>query len=207
MKSLNLYLLTITAAFVLSCGTEPAKEEAASEEVAAEEVLPSEPENPVDAISYQQELKAGGMQFDVSTTGLGSMRTLTVLVAREDQQPTRIDEPIEGTVMNTTVTDLNQNKKPELLVFVNSGGTGSYGTVYGYEFEREYWGQLKMPELSPELQKDYMGHDKYEVVNNRLIRTFPIYLDTDPNCCPTGGQHTIVYKLDDALNLQVEKVD
>jgi hypothetical protein len=27
------------------------------------------------------------------------------------------------------------------------------------------------------------------------MRKFPIYLDGDPNCCPTGGHSTIIYDL------------
>ena len=206
MKALTFVLLLTLSTALLSCGGDTASEEAVADD-AENAAVQTEPETPVDAISYQEILEGGGMQFSVSTTGLGSMRNLTVVAERDEQQPTRIDENIEGAVTDAVVADMNNNKKPELLVFVNSGGTGSYGNVYGYEFEREYWGQLKMPELSAELQKDYMGHDTFEVINNRLVRTFPIYLDTDPNCCPTGGKHTIIYGLDDALNLQVEKVD
>ncbi|WP_439881166.1 hypothetical protein ACSX1A_18735 [Pontibacter sp. MBLB2868] len=208
MKSLNQLVLLLMCAAFFACGTENGKEEATAEETEnIQTAVPAEAETPVDAISYQESLKAGGMKFNISTTGMGSMRNLTVVAERDEQPSTRIDEAIEGSVTNTAVTDLNQNKKPEVLVFVDSGGSGSYGQLYGYEFEREYWGQLKLPELSPALQKDYMGHDKFEVVGNRLVRTFPVYLDTDPNCCPTGGKHTIVYTLDNALNLQVEKVD
>ena len=158
-------------------------------------------------VSYEEKLQGGGMQFYVSTTGQGSRRSLSITVERDEQQPTRIDEVIEGAVTNSVVTDLNDNKKPELLVFVSGSGSGSHGKVYGYEFERTYWGQLTMPALPPALEKDYMGHDEFEVVNNRLVRTFPIYLETDPNCCPTGGKHTIIYTLDKALNLLVEKVE
>ncbi|GAB3193873.1 hypothetical protein ABID22_000416 [Pontibacter aydingkolensis] len=158
-------------------------------------------------VSYEEQILDRGMRFNIRTTGTGSQRSLSITVEREGQPTTRIDEAIEGTVTQSVVTDLNDNTKPELLVFVSGSGTGSYGKVYGYEFEREYWGELTMPPLTPQLEKDYMGHDEFKVVNDRLVRTFPIYLETDPNCCPTGGTRTIIYTLDNALNLLVEKVE
>ncbi len=192
--------------WLTACNSEKTSEENLQEGITEDKPTSSVLRTEDEEVSYTEQLEGGGMSFTISTTGLGEQRNLTILVIRDEQAPTRIDEAIEGTVTKSLVTDLNQNKKPELMIFVTGSGSGSHGKVYGYEFDREYWGELKMPDLSPALQKDYMGHDEFKVVNNRLVRTFPIYLDTDPNCCPTGGKHTVVYKLDDALNLQMEKM-
>ncbi|MBC5992749.1 hypothetical protein [Pontibacter cellulosilyticus] len=199
--------LLVCACCLTACNSD-SETQAVTQETADTTQLPETPQPEVsNEVSYEERLQGGGMRFDVRTTGLGSQRSLAIIVERDEQLPVRIDEAIEGTVTKSVVADLNDNKKPELLVFVSGSGSGSYGKVYGYEFEREYWGELTIPELSPELQKDYMGHDEFKVVNDRLIRTFPIYLETDPNCCPTGGTRTITYTLNNALNLAVEKVE
>lgn len=197
----------ISAACLTACNSDLEKQ--ADKEATTPDAVqqPAELEAGADEISYNKQLNQGGMFFDVTTTGSGSQRSLAIVVEREEQPPVRIDEVIEGIVTSSMVTDLNSNKKPELLVFVSGSGSGSYGKVYGYEFERKYWGEITMPDLTPELQKDYMGHDEFRVLNNRLVRTFPIYLETDPNCCPTGGKRTIVYTLTDALRLAVERVE
>lgn len=202
-----LTLLTGAVCFT-SCSSEQESAETATQEApdTAQTIEQPQPEG-ANEISYKKQLNEGGMLFTVTTKGTGSQRSLAIVVERDEQPPVRIDEAIEGTVTNSVVTDLNSNKKPELLVFVSGSGSGSYGKVYGYEFESKYWGELTMPELTPELQKDYMGHDEYRIANNRLVRTFPVYLETDPNCCPTGGKRTIVYTLNDALKLAVEKVE
>ncbi len=192
------------ALFLMGCSSEPAQQEAEQQEAAPEQ-QPAQPQD--NTVSYTEQLVAGGLSFKVRTTGQGSQRSLTIVVERPDGQPTQIDEAIEGSVTNSVVTDLNNNTKPELLVFVSGSGSGSYGKVYGYEFEREYWGELTIPALPAELEKDYMGHDEFEIGDNRLVRTFPVYLETDPNCCPTGGKHRITYILDNALNFVVEKVE
>lgn len=208
MKTTCQIILCLSFALLSACSSDKAAEEIATETPAAEtaDTLAQRPaaETPVDAISYEKRLESGSMHFLVTTTE-GSMRHLTIQLDREGQQPSRIDEDIEGTVTNSVITDLNSNKKPELLVFLNGGGTGSYGKIYGYEFDSQYWGQLRMPELTPEQQQGYMGHDEFQVAGNRLARTFPVYLDTDANCCPSGGTRTIFYTLDNALNFVVDR--
>ncbi|MEJ8801173.1 hypothetical protein [Pontibacter sp. H249] len=200
--------LLLCAAWLSACSSDTEKQTTAAQKTTDTTQVREQPEpEGANEISYEERLQDGGMQFSIQTTGTGSQRSLSITVARSEQPPVRIDEAIEGAVTNSAVTDLNDNTKPELLVFVSSSGSGSYGKVYGYEFDREYWGELAMPDLTPELQKDYMGHDEFKVINDRLVRTFPIYLETDPNCCPTGGTRTIVYTLDNALNLRVEKVE
>ena len=41
----------------------------------------------------------------------------------------------------------------------------------------------------------YMGHDEFTVVENVLIRRFPVYRDADTNAKPTGGMRQLQYKL------------
>jgi heat shock protein HslJ len=40
-----------------------------------------------------------------------------------------------------------------------------------------------------------MGHDIFEVKNNTLTRTFPLYTKNDTNISPTGGKAVLVYSL------------
>ncbi|MDH5245823.1 MAG: hypothetical protein OEW98_05185 [Betaproteobacteria bacterium] len=40
-----------------------------------------------------------------------------------------------------------------------------------------------------------MGHDELRVVENALVRRFPVYRDGDTNAQPTGGTRQIRYKL------------
>ncbi|WP_242921073.1 hypothetical protein [Pontibacter liquoris] len=160
-----------------------------------------------DVVSYEKQLASGNMHFLVTTTGEGSMRHLAIQLERAGQPSSRIDEEVEGTVTNSVLTDLNGNNKPELLVFLNGSGTGSYGRIYGYEFESQYWGPLQMPDLTAQQLQGYLGHDEFQVADGRLVRTFPVYQDTDANCCPTGGKRTLFYTLNNALQFVVERVE
>ncbi len=40
-----------------------------------------------------------------------------------------------------------------------------------------------------------MGHDNFQVSENKLIQTFPIYLSSDQNSNPTGGTRQLTYGL------------
>ncbi|MNF02387.1 hypothetical protein D3C80_2015230 [compost metagenome] len=52
-----------------------------------------------------------------------------------------------------------------------------------------------------------MGHDSFRIHKNRLIRSFPIYKETDPNAAPSGGIREISYKLKEGETGWVLKQD
>ena len=41
----------------------------------------------------------------------------------------------------------------------------------------------------------HMGHDKFSISGNHLVRTFPVYEDGDSNASPSGGTRKLEYKL------------
>jgi hypothetical protein len=52
------------------------------------------------------------------------------------------------------------------------------------------WG----PELQEKVLKGFAGHLRYSINSDKkLIATFPIYANGDPNCCPSGGTKTLTY--------------
>lgn len=62
---------------------------------------------------------------------------------------------------------------------------------------------------NPKIDKGYMGHDMFQIVENRLVQRFPIYKEGDSNAQATGGTREVVYKMvkgESAFQLVVEKV-
>jgi hypothetical protein len=54
-----------------------------------------------------------------------------------------------------------------------------------------------------------MGHDQFAVVENRLVRRFPVYRDGDTNAAPSGGVRQLQYQLqrgEAAWRLVVDRV-
>jgi len=96
------------------------------------------------------------------------------------------------------IADLNGNGKPEIYLFTAQMGSGVYGSVIAYEVAED--GELipiryREFDDNSKLLQQYMGHDEFFIVGNRLIRRFPLYRENDGNCCPSGGHLLIYYKL------------
>jgi len=98
--------------------------------------------------------------------------------------------------------DLNKDGFEELYLITKSTGSGSYERVMGFASNKDLSVTPvyvpKMTEKDMEAKGNftgYMGHDSIYVANKKLYRKFPVYLEGDPNCCPTGGNTTLSYQL------------
>ena len=103
---------------------------------------------------------------------------------------------------NTWLLDLDKNGYDELYIVTSSVGSGSYETIYGYASNQDLSiTPIYIPPISEnDVMKDgnfygYMGHDSIFIEKDMLYRKFPIYLEGDPNCCPTGGEKILSYRL------------
>lgn len=110
-----------------------------------------------------------------------------------------IEKKIDAPVMKAEATDLNQDGYPEIVVFTQSVGSGSYGDVVAYSSNKgKSWTEASFPELSEKLRQGYMGHDSFAIKGNQLVREFKLYLDGDTNANPTGKTRQITYRLVDS---------
>ena len=55
------------------------------------------------------------------------------------------------------------------------------------------------------LYENLRGKMDVDIENGFLVQRFPVYRNEDPNCCPTGGQRKVFYRLD-VKAFVVEKV-
>ena len=132
----------------------------------------------------------------VSTSGNGSLNTLTVRLA--DAQSS-VSRAIDGIAYRAELADLNVDSRPEVYVSISSAGSGSYGSLAAYVVEADLsLSPILLPELADnaDASTGYMGHDQFAVVENNLVRRFPIYQAGDVNAEPTGGTRNLVYRLD-----------
>lgn len=122
-----------------------------------------------------------------------------------------VTHKIDGTVMNAEVGDLNIDGYPEVLVYIQSTGSGSYGSVIGYSVNNgksmSMISELPAVAENPEAGTGYMGHDEFAIVESTLVQRFPIYKPGDSNARPTGGTRQIQYKLTDGEAMRKFIVD
>jgi hypothetical protein len=145
---------------------------------------------------FNQTLKQQGISFQVQATGAGSQQQLTITTtgARPPIKP--IQQTVNGRVVGAKIADLNGNGTPEIYVFVQGAGSGSYGELVAYAvINSSDLSPIYLQELKGSASQGYRGHDQFEVVEGCLVRRFPIYKPGDTNAKATGGERQICYKL------------
>ena len=147
---------------------------------------------------FNQTLFYQGIIFHVSSANEGSVNQLRIEPKglKGDNKP--IEKEIDGTVTGVDVADLNADGSPEVYVYATSAGSGSYGSLVAYAANQgKSLSEIYLPSLQDNAKaaKGYRGHDEFKVVENSLVRSFPVYRDKDTNSRPTGGTRKIQYKL------------
>jgi hypothetical protein len=159
--------------------------------------------------SFETHLLRGTHAFNVFTEGLGSVRAMTV-VHTENGQSDTLKEEIDGTVVNAACADLDRDSIPEIYVFAQSAGSGSYANLYGFQFDERGTQPIVLPELDKRHAAGYLGHDTLWTQDTVLVRRFPVYTEGDLNTLASGGTRTFEYVLQrdrtGALHLQCIRV-
>jgi PliI/PliC-like inhibitor of I-type lysozyme len=112
----------------------------------------------------------------------------------------------DGTVEGLFVTDINMNKKPDIIIWFKSAGTGGYGNIACVEFDGQKLTKVILPELSKSQRSGYRRYDEFKVVNGKLYHSFPKYKPEDDYIKATGGQATFVYNHHDKKWLKVNPI-
>lgn len=145
---------------------------------------------------FKKDLSLQGLTFHVTSLNESSASKLRIAVDGLKQPGPPIEKEIDGTVVGAEIADLDANGFPEIYVFTQSTGSGSYGNVVGYASNRnKSVTEIFLPELSKRDAKGYQGHDEFSVVEQYLVRRFPIYHSADTNAKPTGGERQVQYRL------------
>jgi hypothetical protein len=151
------------------------------------------------AKGFDKVLKLEGITFHVTCANEGSLNDVTIVPSglQEVNTPITIKEA-DGSVTGAETADLNKDDSPEIYVYVTSAGSGSYGSLIAYSANnKKSLSQIYLPPIEDDKadSKGYMGHDRFSIKDNHLVRSFPIYKDGDSNAKPTGGMRTLEYKL------------
>lgn len=162
----------------------------------------------LDKVAFRKNLNYGDYFFLVELYG----DTLSILPTGLDIDNTVTGQKVEGSVVNAETGDLNNDGFPEILVYLQSDGSGSYGSVVGYSVNNgKSMSQIFFPDIAgnAEAKEGYMGHDEFAIVENTFNQRFPIYKPGDSNASPSGGMRQIQYKLTDGEAMRrfvVEKI-
>ncbi|MGL2999039.1 PliI family lysozyme inhibitor of I-type lysozyme [Flavobacterium sp. RSSB_23] len=155
---------------------------------------------------YTKKVTYKDISFAIAVTG----SNLTIQPKGFSEDNSIITKTIDGSINNVEVDDVNADGSPELLIYVTSAGSGSYGTAIGFSGNNnKSLSEIAIPSIidNPKANKGYMGHDEFALVEGTLVQRFPIYKEGDTNSKPTGGTRQIQYKLKNGEASKVFAID
>jgi hypothetical protein len=156
-------------------------------------------DKPAAGAAFDKKLELQGVTFQVSCRNKGSMNQLTLVPTGLSGENKKIEVEVDGTVTGAEVEDLNADGSPEVYVYTQSAGSGSYGSVIAYAAnKKKSLSPITLPDLMEDkaASKGYMGHDEFALVENRLMRRFKLYKEGDSNGKPSGKTRQISYRLE-----------
>ena len=152
-----------------------------------------------DSLTYETTLDYFGIGFHVVASGEGSIGTVTITPTGLENDNAPITRETDGPVALAEVGDLNVDGSPEIYVYTRSAGSGSYAGLIAYSANsKKSLSEIYLPPITddPKASQGFMGHDEFRVVENTLVRRFPVYREGDSNAAPTGGTRQLQYKLE-----------
>jgi len=167
--------------------------------------------NQVDQTSFSSVLSLQDVGFNISAIRKDGINTLSIFTFGLKEQDYNEAFEIPGEqVIDAEVEDLNADGSPDLFVYTQSDGSGSYGKVYAFSVNnKKSMSQVYFQPTAENasIKEGYMGHDEFQVVENRLVQRFPIYKTGDSNANPTGGIRQISYKMKEGEAMRKLVVD
>lgn len=152
------------------------------------------PDNTRGLSAFSKDLQWDDDVFEVRA----SNGTLTIRTFGQDEGNEIFEQSIQGRVTGAETADLNHDGFPEVLVYVTSDGSGSYGTVIGYSSNNgKSMSQIHFPPTAEnsKINQGYMGHDTFSTAEDTLVQSFPVYRPGDTNANPTGPTRQVQYAL------------
>jgi hypothetical protein len=149
-----------------------------------------------DLAAFEKSLDWNDDDFKIQASG----NKVTIRTFGMDEGDEVFEHTIDGTVTGADAADLNHDGFPEVVVYITSTGSGSYGSIIGYSSnDGKSMSQITFPPTAenPKVNQGYMGHDKFTVAEDTFVQSFPVYLPGDTNAHPTGPTRQVQYALVD----------
>jgi len=206
MKSINIITGIVVLSLMAGC---KGKGDKSKQERQDKSIEKTENVTKVAKKEFRKQLSLQGVTFDVIATDEGSINQLKIQPSGLSIDNSMVKHEIDGRVIGVEIEDLDSDGSPELLIYVTSAGSGSYGSVIGYSVNNmKSMSQISFPNITDHEKagKGYMGHDVFAIVETTFVQRFPIYKKGDTNSNPTGGTRQVQYKLTKGEACKIFKV-
>lgn len=204
MKKIVFSCAVVTICYLTACNNNTPSTSSTTD--STQQVTDTTSQEAPKGLVYETGTPDNKLSLKVSTDGESATAPNLSIIGMKDGKPAlqdsiRESDPV-AQVFNGTVG------KAGTLFFIatKSGGSGSYGNLFGYQPGVKGWKKLPaLPELEKTTGVQYMGHDTFYISHNFLVREFPLYKADDTNATPTGGKMVIQYDLSPGLQWKVAK--
>ncbi|MBL1410474.1 hypothetical protein [Sphingobacterium faecale] len=161
----------------------------------------------VDQTSFIKNLKFNGISFSIRSKNDGDKELLMITPTGLSIDNDIHSHDITGqTVLDAQIGDMNGDGYPEVLVYTQSHGSGSYGNIIGYSVNKgKSLSQIYFSPVAdnPKISTGYLGHDSFNLTGTYLTQKFPLYQEGDTNANPTGKRREVLYELTDGENSRI----
>lgn len=164
------------------------------------------------AMPYDQSFEWQGVGFRVASANSGAINEVRITPRGLSIDNTPIVRSVEGQIVRAEVADINSDGSPEIYIYIASADASAHGSLVAYSVNRrKSLSDIHLPSEPQALSRanGYRGHDEFAVVENTLVRRFPLYKDADADGAPTGGMRQFQYKLtkgEASWGLRLDKV-
>ena len=107
--------------------------------------------------------------------------------------PEQLSEPIE----RVSICDLDRDGDLELALTTTSCGSGRWGDFLLLEWSDGAWAPHRISEAPESVYSGCWGHQRITVWEDHVEVSFPVYMDDDANCCPSGGTRSLNYAFEE----------
>jgi hypothetical protein len=143
-------------------------------------------------------------KYAIVSKGDGTGRSITIAASNLKGDSSKADSTVirdvKGILQKTSIEDLDNDKNPEIYFFTASSGTEATGSVYGVTYINNKAFRIFSGDVDDPDKKGYRGRDSFYVQQRQIVRTYPVYNDTDPDSKPSAGKRTIKYTLTKQAN-------
>ncbi|HEY3309556.1 MAG TPA: AMIN domain-containing protein [Desulfuromonadaceae bacterium] len=157
--------------------------------------------------AYKKTLQQGSYIFDISSRPADgcAVQIVEVVIRRGAKPIAHFKTDVDYLVETAWIVDLNKDGKPELAVASRSVKSGGRGTFDVYWLDGNIIRRAAMQEHEEGI--GYQGHDAFRLQGRSIARSFPVYLENDPENRPSGSMRTLQYEFNKGkleLNLKLD---
>lgn len=144
------------------------------------------------SFSAQEHLKEYSFTVDSKPDGECSKQLLSVALQYNARLVAQLEKKTDKLAEAAWAADLDDDGKPELVVVSHIPANPAVVTLDVYVNDSGKFHQITMP-AAPDQAGIYRGGDRFSRDGDKIVRSYPLYKNSDRDGAPTGGKRVLAY--------------